>query len=204
MLIGYARVSTKDQDLSLQTDALTKAGCERIFTDHGVSGAALTKPGLTQALDFARVGDTLVVWRLYRLSRNFFDLQQRVEAVATAKLGFISLKEAIDTTMPYGRLFFHIIDAIAEFERHASHERTVAGMATARAQGKKIGRSASIDAAAWSTIKELLADGAAIRRLQQSAASRGRRFITGSRRCFPKRLTKCSRETWRLGGTAQL
>jgi len=162
MLIGYARVSTKDQDLSLQLDALTAAKCERIFSDHGVSGAVLTKPGLEQALDFARAGDTLVVWRLDRLSRNFFDLQQRVEALATAKLGFISLKENIDTTTPYGRLFFHIMGALAEFERHATHERTIAGMAAARAKGKRIGRPPSIDAEAWAAIKDLLAAGAAV------------------------------------------
>lgn len=162
MLIGYARVSTAEQDLSLQIDALTKAGCEKIFKDQGVSGALVHKPGLKAALDYARAGDALVVWRLDRLSRNFFDLQEKVLGLAERELGFMSIKESIDTTNPYGRLFFHIMGALAEFERDATRERTIAGMIEARKKGAPMGRPSSLDATVWAAIKELLEGGASI------------------------------------------
>lgn len=144
MLIGYARVSTDDQDLALQRDALEAAGCERIFTDT-MSGAKAERPGLAAALDHGRPGDTLVVWRLDRLGRsltNLIELMQRLEARG---IGFKSLSEQIDTTTSGGKLVFHIFGALAEFERELIRERTRAGLAAARARGRQGGRPKKLD-----------------------------------------------------------
>ena len=115
-LIGYARVSTAEQDSALQTDALHKAGCERIFDDT-VSGAKAERPGLTAALEFLRDGDVLVVWRLDRLGRSLPHLIEVVSALEARGIGFRSLTEAIDTTTPGGRLIFHVFGALGQFER---------------------------------------------------------------------------------------
>jgi DNA invertase Pin-like site-specific DNA recombinase len=139
MLIGYARVSTDDQTLDLQRDALTKAGCGRLFTDT-MSGATAARPGLTEALAFARPGDTLVVWRLDRLGRSLRHLIETVTELATRGVGFKSLNESIDTTNPGGKLIFHIFGALAEFERDLIRERTTAGLTAARARGRTGGR----------------------------------------------------------------
>jgi len=139
MLVGYARVSTGEQNLDLQIDALQKAGCDKIFTDE-MSGAKAERPGLTQAFTFARNGDTLVVWRLDRLGRSLKDLLARVEDLRYREIDFKSLHESIDTTTPAGKLQFHIFSALAEFERDLIHERTMAGLRAARARGRKGGR----------------------------------------------------------------
>ena len=139
MLIGYARVSTDDQTLDLQRDALTTAGCDRLFTDT-MSGATAARPGLMEALGFARPGDTIVVWRLDRLGRSLRHLIETVTALATRGVGFKSLTESIDTTSPGGKLIFHIFGALAEFERDLIRERTHAGLAAARARGRTGGR----------------------------------------------------------------
>ena len=139
MLIGYARVSTGDQTLNLQRDALTKAGCEKTFTDT-LSGTKAERPGLTEALDFLRTGDTLVVWRLDRLGRSLKHLIETVSALSQRGIGFRSLTEQIDTTTPNGKLVFHVFGALAEFERDLIRERTQAGLAAARARGKVGGR----------------------------------------------------------------
>ncbi len=139
MLIGYARVSTEDQNLDLQVDALTKAGCERIFEDR-LSGAVAQRPGLAEAISFARQGDTLVVWRLDRLGRSLKNLIEVVGQMEERGIGLKSLKEAIDTTTSAGRLVFQIFGALAEFERNLIRERTLAGLAAARARGKQSGR----------------------------------------------------------------
>ena len=144
MLIGYARVSTEDQDLALQLDALRGAGCERIFEDRE-SGAQARRPGLEKALEVARAGDTLTVWRLDRLGRTLKDLIALVERLEAAEIGFRSLREAIDTTSPGGRLVFHIFGAMAEFERAIIRERTAAGLAAARARGRVGGRPKALD-----------------------------------------------------------
>ncbi len=136
MQIGYARISTDDQTLDLQRDALTTAGCDRLFTDT-ISGARADRPGLTQALAFARPGDTLVVWRLDRLGRSLRHLIETVTELEQRGVGFKSLTEAIDTTSPGGKLVFHIFGALAEFERELIRERTQAGMAAARARGRQ-------------------------------------------------------------------
>ena len=138
MLIGYARVSTDDQTLDLQRDALKEAGCERIFED--TAGGAAERPNLEQALSHLRAGDTLVVWRLDRLGRSLKDLIARAEAFGTKGVGLKSLKEAIDTDSPTGQLVFHIFGALAEFERALIRERTQAGLQAARARGRHGGR----------------------------------------------------------------
>ena len=139
MLIGYARVSTVDQNLDLQTDALTAAGCERIFCDR-LSGTLKDRPELARALDMARSGDKLVVWRLDRLGRSLRNLVEEVGKLHDRNIEFLSLKESIDTSTPTGRLTFHLFAALAEFERDVIRERSAAGMAAARARGKISGR----------------------------------------------------------------
>ena len=144
MLVGYARVSTDDQNLDLQHDALKKAGCEQIYEDQ-LSGARAERPGLQQALAYARSGDTLVVWRLDRLSRSLKDLIDLVATLETKSIGLKSLQESIDTTVSSGRLVFHIFGALAEFERNLIRERTQAGLAAARARGRKGGRPKALN-----------------------------------------------------------
>lgn len=139
MLIGYARVSTQDQTLDLQTDALKQAGCEKIFTDM-TSGAKADRPGLQAAVDQLRAGDTLVVWRLDRLGRTLKHLIAAVTDLSDKGIGFKSLQENMDTTTSGGKLIFHIFGALAEFEREVIKERTVAGLQAARARGRRGGR----------------------------------------------------------------
>ena len=138
-LVGYARVSTHEQETLLQQDALAAAGCERIFADRA-SGALAERPELTRALEYARQGDTLVVWRLDRLGRSLRDLVETVTALGQRGVGFRSLTESIDTTTPGGRLVFHVFAALAEFERDLIRERTQAGLSAARARGRRGGR----------------------------------------------------------------
>src|SRR5262245_41893119 len=139
MLVGYARVSTDEQTLDLQKDALQKAGCERIFTDTA-SGAKTDRPGLEEALRFVRAGDTLGVWRLDRLGRSLKHLIETIGARQDHGVGFRSITENIDTTTSGGKLIFHIFGALAEFERDIIRERTKAGLAAARARGRKGGQ----------------------------------------------------------------
>lgn len=145
MLIGYARVSTDDQNLDLQKDALAQAGCERILEDR-LSGAKADRPGLKAALDYARSGDVLVVWRLDRLSRSLKDLIEMVALLDERSIGLRSLQESIDTSSSSGKLIFHIFGALAEFERNLIRERTYAGLQAARSRGRKGGRPKSLDA----------------------------------------------------------
>src|SRR3954447_19511981 len=139
MLIGYARVSTNDQTLDLQKDALTKAGCGKIFTDT-VSGSTTERKGLDQALTKLRAGDTLTVWRLDRLGRSLPHLIETIASLEKEGVGFKSVTENIDTTSSGGKLIFHIFGALAEFERNLISERTIAGLVAARAGGRKGGR----------------------------------------------------------------
>ena len=139
MKVGYARVSTYDQDLSLQIDALQRAGCEKTFDDKA-SGAKAQRPGLSDAMDFLRKGDTLVVWRLDRLGRSLKHLIETVTVLEEKGIGLISLTESINTTTSGGRLVFHFFGALAEFERSLIRERTQAGLQAARARGRKGGR----------------------------------------------------------------
>ena len=139
MLIGYARVSTQDQTLALQRDALAKAGCERVFTDTA-SGSLAERRGLEEALEFARPGDTLVVWKLDRLGRSLRHLIDIITRLQERGVGFKSLTEAIDTTTSGGKLVFHVFAALAEFECDIIRERTHAGLTAARARGRNGGR----------------------------------------------------------------
>src|SRR5689334_18321537 len=139
MNIGYARISTGEQLLDLQRDALTAAGCESIFTDT-LTGARASRPGLDEALSYIRKGDTLVVWRLDRLGRSLKHLIETVAALEEQGIGFKSLTEQIDTTTSGGKLIFHVFGALAEFERDLIQERTQAGLRAARARGRVGGR----------------------------------------------------------------
>jgi DNA invertase Pin-like site-specific DNA recombinase len=139
MFIGYARVSTSDQTLALQKDALKQAGCDRIFTDTA-SGAKAERIGLDEAISHLREGDILVVWKLDRLGRSLKHLIETITSLESRKIGFKSITEAIDTTTSGGKLIFHIFGALAEFERDIIRERTQAGLTAARARGRNGGR----------------------------------------------------------------
>lgn len=144
MKIGYARVSTAEQNLDLQSDALLSAGCERVVTDKA-SGAAAARPGLEKVKEQLRAGDTLVVWRLDRLGRSLRDLITCMTYLEEHGVGLLSLHEAIDTTTSSGKLTFHLFGALAEFERNLIRERTQAGLMAARARGRKGGRPLALD-----------------------------------------------------------
>lgn len=145
MLIGYARVSTDDQKSDLQEDALKVAGCDKIIVDK-VSGVKTERLGLTQLSELLRKGDTLVVWRLDRLGRSLKDLIEWVNRLEKWGISFRSLEESIDTRSSSGKLIFHIFGALAEFERNLIEDRTRAGLAAARARGRKDGRPKSLNA----------------------------------------------------------
>lgn len=139
MKVGYARVSTRDQQANLQTDALTEAGCETIY-EEAASGAQRDRPKLAEALAYLRDGDTLVVWKMDRLARSLRQLIETVELLEERGIGFVSLTEKIDTTSPGGKLVFHLFGALAEFERGMIRERTKAGLKAAKDRGAKLGR----------------------------------------------------------------
>lgn len=144
--IGYARVSTYEQNLDLQLAALQAAGCSEIFTDHGVSGASFDRPGLADLLTSLKPSDMLVVWRLDRLGRSLVELVRLISELGARQVEFRSLSETIDTSSPGGRLVFHLLAAMAEFERSLISERTRAGMAAAQARGKHVGRQPALTA----------------------------------------------------------
>jgi len=156
MKIGYARVSTEEQNLRSQIDALEAAGCERIFTDKGISGGAVIKPALRECLEFMREGDELVIARLDRLSRSLKELIAIADGLGEGGFAFRSLHEQIETASPAGRLFFHIIGALAEFERDLIRARTSEGVKAARRRGKKLGRPPAITDEQWQTAKSLM------------------------------------------------
>src|SRR5438094_241342 len=158
MNIGYARVSTQDQTLDLQKDALAKAGCERIFTDTA-SGASTERKGLDEAVRFSRDGqDTLVVWRLDRLGHSLPHLIETVTALESRGIGFKSLTESIDTTTSGGKLIFHIFGALAEFEREIIRERTRAGLEAARSRGRNGGPKHKLTPKQVEIVRQLYAD----------------------------------------------
>lgn len=158
MLIGYARVSTEDQNPDLQLKALKAAGCKKVFIEKA-SGAQRERPELSAALGYVRTGDAIVVWKLDRLARSLRQLIETVEDLEQRKIGFRSLTEAIDTTTSGGRLVFHIFAALAEFERSIIRERTVAGLAAAQERGARPGRKPSLDADDVAAAKALLKKG---------------------------------------------
>ncbi len=158
MLIGYARVSTQDQNLDLQIDALTKAGCKKIFHDK-ISGSRAERPGLAEALAMLREGDTLVVWKLDRLGRSVKHLVDLVGELAKQGIQFKSLTDAIDTGTPSGRFFFHVMASLAEMERELTVERTRSGLEVARQLGRTGGRKRQMTDSKIKSAKKLLANG---------------------------------------------
>jgi DNA invertase Pin-like site-specific DNA recombinase len=158
VLIGYARVSTQDQNLDLQIDALTKAGCKKLFDDK-ISGSSKERPGLTKALDMLREGDTLVVWKLDRLGRSVKNLVDLVSDLHKQGVQFKSLTDAIDTGTPSGRFFFHVMASLAEMERDLTVERTRAGLEVARKLGRTGGRKRKMTDSKIESAKKLLANG---------------------------------------------
>lgn len=157
MFIGYARVSTTDQNLDLQRDALTKAGCERIFEEHA-SGARDDRPELAIALSHLRKGDCLIVWRLDRLGRSLRSLIRFVGELADRGVEFRSLHDGVDTTTATGRFFFHVLAALAEMERELIRERVVAGLTAARARGRKGGRKPRLSEKQIAMARKMLED----------------------------------------------
>jgi DNA invertase Pin-like site-specific DNA recombinase len=155
MKIGYARVSTADQNLALQTDALDKAGCEKLYRDRA-SGAREDREGLVEAIAYARAGDTIVVWKLDRLGRSLKHLVQTVNELHERDIGFVSLQENIDTTTPTGKLVFHVFCALAEFERDLI--RAQAGLKAARARGRQGGRPPKLNSEQVAVARRLLSD----------------------------------------------
>ncbi|MFC3631110.1 recombinase family protein, partial [Paracoccus angustae] len=184
MKIGYARVSTIEQNLDLQRDALLAAGCERVIADTA-SGAVASRPGLEKVKEQLRAGDTLVVWRLDRLGRSLRDLIGWMTWLEEQKVGLLSLQESIDTNTTSGKLTFHLFGALAEFERNLIRERTQAGLTAARARGRKGGRPQVLD-----KDKRDLAV-----RLYQDA------YSTVSDRLFQQHPTSCSTIIRPVGGS---
>ena len=158
MLVGYARVSTQDQNLDLQVKALTKAGCKKVFDDK-TSGARAERPGLTAALAMMRDGDTLVVWKLDRLGRSVKHLVDLVGELRKQGIQFKSLTDSIDTNTASGRFFFHVMASLAEMERELIVERTCAGLEAARRLGRKGGRKRKMTDSKIESAKKLLASG---------------------------------------------
>jgi DNA invertase Pin-like site-specific DNA recombinase len=156
--IGYARVSTRDQNLGLQIDALKKAGCDKIYEDT-ISGTKSHRPGLDKALDTLRDGDTLVVWKLDRLGRSVKDLLDFAGGLNNRGVGFVSLTDAIDTTTASGRFFFNVMASLAQMERELMVERTQAGLLAAREQGRVGGRKRIMTEAKIRSARKLLKQG---------------------------------------------
>ncbi|MEY0952138.1 recombinase family protein [Providencia manganoxydans] len=158
MMIGYVRVSTQDQNLDLQTEALTRSGCEKIYEDK-ISGVRVERPGLTRALEMLREGDTLVVWKLDRLGRSVKQLVDMVGELHKQGIQFKSLTDAIDTGTPAGRFFFHVMASLAEMERELIIERTRAGLDAAKQLGRRGGRKPKMTSSKIESAKKLLASG---------------------------------------------
>lgn len=153
--IGYIRVSTAGQDLALQEDAMTAAGVEKTFTDHGVSGSKASRPGLDAALDYLREGDTLVVYRLDRLGRSTKNVLELLDTLAARGIRFRSINEAIDTSGPMGAFFLTVLSAFAQLERDVIRERTSAGLAAARARGRTGGRPPALTGKQHAMVRSL-------------------------------------------------
>lgn len=157
MLIGYARVSTQDQNLDLQQDALRNAGCKKIYEDK-ISGSRAERPGLTKVMEQLREGDMLVVWKLDRLGRSVKQLVDMVEELHKQGIQFKSLTDAIDTSTPSGRFFFHVMASLSQMERELTIERTRAGLEIARQLGRKGGRKRQMTPSKVESARKLLAN----------------------------------------------
>jgi DNA invertase Pin-like site-specific DNA recombinase len=159
MRIGYCRVSTEDQTTALQIDALKEAGCEKIYQDRGVSGAVSKRPQLDRCLKALQAGDVLVVWKLDRLGRTLSHLLELAEQLRSRDIGFVSRSEAIDTTTPQGTLVFHLMGALAQFERSLIAERAAAGRAAAKKRGVRFGRPHALSAQQLDHVRKLVEGG---------------------------------------------
>lgn len=168
MRIGYARVSTEEQNLRLQLDALKTAGCDVIYRDDGVSSITRERPGLNRALKRLKPGDVLVVWKLDRLGRSLPHLIDVISDLRDREFGFESLRDHIDTTSAGGRFYFHILAALAEFERELIVERTKAGIAAAKRAGIRVGRPPKLSAAQIEKARLQIAAGATVEATAQS------------------------------------
>lgn len=168
MKIGYARVSTDEQNLGLQLDALKAAGCEIVFQDQGISGAARARPGLDQALAALKAGDVLVVWKLDRLGRSLGHLIAVITDLGKRGVGFRSLSESIDTETAGGRLMFHMMGALAEFERAMIAERTRAGIKATKARGGRVGRRKALTPAQLDHAALLVEQGESVAQIARS------------------------------------
>ena len=158
MLIGYARVSTSDQNLDLQKEALLKIGCERIYEDE-ISGTIKERPGLNKTIEILRAGDTLVVWKLDRLGRSVKNLISLISDLNSKDIHFKSITDSIDTSTPSGRFFFHVMASLAQMERELIVERTKAGLAAAKKLGRVGGRKRKMTNSKINSAKKLLASG---------------------------------------------
>jgi DNA invertase Pin-like site-specific DNA recombinase len=161
MKVGYARVSTEEQSLALQIDALQRAGCLKVYREEAISGATIRRPALDRMLAETKPGDVLVTWRLDRLGRSLPHLIAIVSTLRERDVGFISLCEAIDTETASGRLLFHVMGALAEFERSLISERTRAGMMAAKERGAYLGRPRKLVGSQIEDARTSLADGCA-------------------------------------------
>jgi len=159
MKIGYTRVSTEDQTTALQRDALLSAGCDRIYEDHGVSGVAAKRPQFDRCIRSLCEGDVLVVWKLDRLGRSLSHLLELADQLRNRRVGFQCLSEAIDTTTPQGTLVFHLLGALAQFERSLIAERTAAGRTAAKNRGVRFGRPRALTAQQLGHIRQLVDGG---------------------------------------------
>jgi DNA invertase Pin-like site-specific DNA recombinase len=180
--IGYARVSTVDQHLDLQRNALRAAGCDRIFEDHGVSGGHNKRCGLSATLKALRKGDVLVVWRLDRLGRSIRHLIAVIEGLKRRGVEFLSLTECIDTSSAGGKLIFHILAAMAEFEKSLIRERTIAGMQAAKARGRFPGRRRALTDDQCLEIRAAIARGAALQDVARTYNVHPRTIVRGIER----------------------
>ncbi|MGB6057611.1 MAG: recombinase family protein [Microthrixaceae bacterium] len=187
-LIGYARVSTEEQTLDLQIDALTDAGCSKIYTDK-ISGSRSDRPELAKALDYVRAGDTLAVWRLDRLGRSVRHLIETVNNFEERSVGFKSLQETIDTTTSTGKLTFHVFAALAQFERDLIAERTRAGLEAARRRGRVGGRRTVMSPDKLRVIRDLYEDPESKMTVQEIADTVGVSRATVYRHLEPASLT---------------
>lgn len=167
MLIGYARVSTQDQNLTLQHNALKKAGCQKLYNDH-LSGTKINRPGLKLTLEVLRPGDTLVVWKLDRLGRTVKGLVELVNQLHDQQINFKSITDNIDTSTPSGRFFFHVMASLAQMERELMTERAKLGLAAAKAKGRTGGRKRKMTASKIEVAKKRLTSGVSPKDIAQN------------------------------------
>ena len=204
MKIGYARVSTDEQNLDLQLDALKAAGCEKIFMDQGISGITRERAGLSEALGAIGKEDILIVWKLDRLGRSLGFLCELIEGLKEQGIGFQSLTDGIDTTTNGGKLVFHIMGALAEFERDLIRERTKAGMKAAKKRGKHVGRPKSLSNGQVQHMHELLDAGKTQAEVAElfgvSANTIGRKVREKRNRATDDKETRISKERLVLEG----